>query len=127
MTEIKLLKDIIECYDKNYSYFMRDLKYKLITEVEVDDFNKIKKITPDTIKYISKNPYELQSVNYNTGINILKRNFKPNNVMMCKSKEDYNIYENQVIIGFIITLISYIEKEINVINEKIKSKKYSSV
>ena len=38
---IKLLKDIIECYDKNYSYFMRDLKYKLITEVEVDDFNKI--------------------------------------------------------------------------------------
>lgn len=43
MTEIKLLKDIIECYDKNYSYFMRDLKYKLITEVEVDDFNKIKK------------------------------------------------------------------------------------
>ena len=127
MTEIKLLKDIIECYDKNYSYFMRDLKYKLITEVEVDDFNKIKKITPDTIKYISKNPYELQSVNYNTGINILKRNFKPNNVMMCKSKEDYNIYENQVIIGFIMTLISYTEKEINKINEKIKSKKYNSL
>lgn len=120
-TEVEMLKKIVECYNINYRYFSVDLKYKLINSPKIDKFEKLRKVTPETIKYIIENMDELEQVEYSTGIRYLNRNFKPKNILISEQTYDYNIYENQVVLGFIKFLIDYLEERLE--NIRVDSEK----
>lgn len=112
LTEVELLRSIIECYQNNFEYFTRDIKYKIINIHKVDNFNKVKKLDLKTIKHIIKNPQELKIVDYNTGIRYMNQNLEPRNTIVSHNENIYNIYENKVILGFIKMIIVYLEERI---------------
>ena len=111
-TEVQLLKEIIECYKKNIGYFMRDLKYKVISGKKLEDFENVAYIDLETINHIISYPEELYSVDYPTGIRVFKQNYVPRRTITTTINYDYNIYENQVILGFIFYLVNYIRDRV---------------
>lgn len=112
LTEVDVLKNVLECYQNNFEYFTRDTKYKIINIPKVDNFNKVKKIDFKTIRHIIKNPQELKMVDYNTGIRYMNQNFEPKNTIVSHTENIYDIYENRVILGFIRMLIVHLEERI---------------
>lgn len=115
-TEITLLNQIIAIYNINLKYFMSDLKFKILSNTSVDDFNKVRMINNDTIKFIVANPQELSAVNHKTGINYNGQNLQPVKTLISKNYNSYEIYENKVIIGFLKYLINEITTKVYKIN-----------
>ncbi|WP_294185227.1 hypothetical protein [uncultured Clostridium sp.] len=117
-TEISILENIIFEYENNFKYFMTNSKYKICNNYIVDDFNKLKEVKKETIQYMVSNPQYLMPVNYLTHIKYNKLNLQPRKVLVNRTKLDYNIYENQVILGFLKYLYNYLmNKLVNIKSE----------
>ncbi|MBE6069326.1 MAG: hypothetical protein E7211_16805 [Clostridium lundense] len=100
-TEISILENILFEYESNFKYFKLGAKHKIDDNYVVDDFEKLKNINKETIQYILSNPQNLTTVNYNTGIVYNKLNLQPKKTLVNKNKISYNVYENQVVLGFL--------------------------
>lgn len=112
-TEYKCLEDIRKAYEKNISDFSYDLKHKMKKTNTVDDFNKVKSITPKVLSYICTHPEQFTKSNYSSGIKIGRKYYYPQKSLVEKNIQDSNIYENQVILGFLKYLIECISMKIN--------------
>ncbi|MGO5064067.1 DUF2357 domain-containing protein [Clostridium sp. LCP25S3_F8] len=119
-TEISMLENILFEYETNFKFFKNATKYTTISSYIIDDFEKLKEIKNETIQYIVSNPQQLTIVNHNTGIKYNKFNLQPKKTLIDKNEISYNIYENQVVLGFlkyiyklILEKIKEIEKYIN--------------
>ena len=111
-TEIEELKEIIECYLKNKSYFMRDQKYKIKSIDKIDSFEKIKNVNLNTIKHIITNPQELNRIIEDSAIQFYKWNYQPNKTLVNSTEYDYNILENKIVLGFLKSLLFYLDNRI---------------
>ena len=104
-TEINLLNEILTCYNDNLKYFMDDLKSKTVSHNEINDIKKLRKIDANTIKYIVSHPEQLKETNHITGIRYNLQNYEPVKTLISNNYNNYNIYENQVVLGFVKYLI----------------------
>lgn len=111
-TEISILENILFEYENNFKFFRTNSKYKLCNNYIVDDFEKLKEIKKETIQYIVSNPQYLIPVSYFTHIKYNKFNLQPKKVLVNRNKLDYNIYENQVVLGFLKYLYNYLSNKL---------------
>ncbi|MGL4801610.1 MAG: hypothetical protein ACRC18_05030 [Cetobacterium sp.] len=112
-TEIEQLKDILDIYFKNKIYFMRNQKYQLKTIQKIDSFEKVKRIDNKTISYIINNPNELIASDEFTSIRNNKQSYIPKKTLVDSVENDYDIYENRVILSFIKYITNYISQRID--------------
>ncbi|MFI3326344.1 MAG: DUF2357 domain-containing protein [Clostridia bacterium] len=103
--KINIIKEIVDTYQNLYVYFRSSPKEKLISNKTVDSFEKLKNISNDTVQYITTHPDELVKTKYNTGIKIHSNFYYPNKTLVSKNIYSANIYENQIIVSFLKTLI----------------------
>lgn len=109
-TELKQLEEIINCYSKNKNYFINDLKYKLINKYKVDDFEKVKTIDSNVLKFLIQNPQYYEKTEFLKGILLDKNRYYIPTKSLVNTKEfDFNIIENQAILGFLKTIYQYLE------------------
>lgn len=103
--QIELIKDVINIYDQN-SLILKTRPYTLAEHnYIVDDFEKLHRITPNTINYIVQHPDELISTSHETGIKVKNNSFIPRKTLILKTEQSRNSYENGVIIGFLKSVI----------------------
>lgn len=126
-TEISVLESMIFEYESNFKYFKLGAKNKIENNYVVDDFEKLKGINKETIQYIISNPQNLISINYNTGIIYNKLNLQPKKTLINKNRISYNIYENQVVLGFLKYIYNSISSKIRDIEKRIYNQKIYSV
>ena len=117
-TEISILENILFEYESSFKYFKTDTKYNINSNYTVDDFEKLQEIKNETIQYIVSNPEHLITVNHNTGISYNKLNLQPKKTLINKNKLSYNIYENQVVLGFLKYIYNSILDKIKDIESK---------
>lgn len=117
-SQLKIIKTIILLYKENYRYFKNNSKFKLISNNRVDDFEKLKAVNDKTIKYIVQNPNELYLSANSTGIKIDKKYYFPRKTLINDNKQSVELYENQVILSFLDSMVN----NINSIQNDIKSK-----
>ena len=117
-SQLKIIKTIILLYKENYRYFKNNSKFKLISNNRVDDFEKLKAVNDKTIKYIVQNPNELYLSANSTGIKIDKKYYLPRKTLINDNKQSVELYENQVILSFLDSMVN----NINSIQNDIKSK-----
>ena len=108
--KLSLLNEIYEVYVKGYNILKHSMQTKLINKNKVGDFNELQNIRPDTIYYIVNHPEELEPINYNSGISINKQYYQPRKTLVQSVAYSDNIYENQVIVGFLKTVIRDLEE-----------------
>ena len=106
--EINLIENLIHTYSINLPYFMRDLKCRMDEVAKINDFEKLKNINSKTLHYIVAHPEQLQQVNYNTGICLNGMNVQPRKTLVSMGKEEYDIYENRIILGFLKYILLYL-------------------
>ena len=78
---------------------------KTVSHNEINDIKKLRKIDANTIKYIVSHPEQLKETNHITGIRYNLQNYEPVKTLISNNYNNYNIYENQVVLGFVKYLI----------------------
>lgn len=114
-SRILLLERIAVVYEENYRYFKINCRFKTIPHERVDHFEKLQYVSNNTLQYIAQHPEELQPVHYSTGIKVGRNFYQPNKTLITDSVKSFDIYENQVVVGFLMHLnteIKRIEQEL---------------
>ncbi|WP_250229698.1 hypothetical protein [Anaeropeptidivorans aminofermentans] len=109
-SRIALLKEILYYYEEYYSYFKVNSRFKTDKQDTVDSFERLQFIADRTIKYLTQHPEQLVQVNYKSGIEFNGQYYQPQKTLMAKSIYVYDIYENQIVVGFLKTLILSIDE-----------------
>lgn len=109
-TCLQLLRRIYQIYDKNYREFQQNSRYAIVHEERVDCFEKLRFISSPTLQYIVRHPEELQPVTSIGGIRLQKQSYQPRHTLVTATTPSFDIYENRVVLGFLYTLLSEIEK-----------------
>lgn len=114
-SRILLLERIAVIYEENYRYFKTNCRFKTVSREHVDHFEKLQYVSSNTLQYIVQHPEELQPVHYSTGIKVGRNFYQPNKTLITDNVKSVDIYENQVVIGFLMHLnteIARIEQEL---------------
>lgn len=121
-SRILLLEKIAVVFEENYRYFKTNCRFKTVSHERVDHFEKLQYVSNNTLQYITQHPEELQPVHYSTGIKVGRIFYQPNKTLITDSVKSVDIYENQVVIGFLMYLnteIARIEQELNSITSSV--------
>ncbi len=121
--ELNQLEQIIQTYSKNKEYFLNNLKYKLLLDYKVEDFEKVKIIDKNILKFIIQNPQYLQKTESARGILYKKWYYSPTKTLVDSKKFDYNIEENKIILGFLKYIYIYIEQRLVLIKRILENNK----
>lgn len=120
--EIKLLKRIINTYNKNYLHFSINPYTKCSQIYEKNKTEKLNSIDYKTVQYIAANPHEFRYHNTPTGMTYNKMPITPENTLVKTTIKSLDLYENKQILGFINTISQYVDYKVNEIlnikNEK---------
>lgn len=115
--KIACLNEILNVYKEAYHYLKINPYSKLEKTESVDVFDKLQTISSSTIRYIVTHTDELVAVGYNTGIRYDRKYYQPNKTLIEHNSYSFDIYENQVVVGFLSTLVDEINRMIKNIQE----------
>lgn len=124
-SHILLLEQISVTYEENYRYFKMNSRFLTIPKEHVDHFEKLQYVSRNTLQYIAQHPEELQQVHHSSGIRIGNYRYQPNKTLIIDNEKSYNIYENRVVLGFLLFLlheIEHIQKELSAIVSRVPQK-----
>ncbi len=106
-SQIILLEEVANVYEGNYGYFMANSRYKLDKKEVLDRTEKLQHVDAKTIQYMVRHPEYLdRSV---VGISYGSQTYLPRKTLMTQNVITYDIYENQVVIGFLNQMFLIIE------------------
>ncbi|MDE5769276.1 MAG: hypothetical protein K2H82_07810, partial [Oscillospiraceae bacterium] len=105
--EIKLrqCEEIRNVYEKCYVILRKNPYSKLIQTEKTDHFGRLQSVSPRTMQYIAQHADELEPVAYYTGITVNQQNYQPRRTLIKTTQETKEIYENQVILDFLCTIL----------------------
>lgn len=109
-SHILLLKQISVTYEENYRYFKMNSRFITTPKEHVDHFEKLQYVSRNTLQYIAQHPEELQQVHHSSGIRIRNFRYQPNKTLVTDNEKSYDIYENRVVLGFLLFLVHEIER-----------------
>lgn len=119
-SQIQMIRDIIQVYSEMIGYFRLNARFKLSPIGHVDHYEKAKNVSNRMINYIVMHPEHLIRTSVSTGIRVNKQNFIPSKTLVEENVVDYDIYENQIVLGFLRSLYMMVASLINEITERIK-------
>lgn len=114
-TKISLLEKIELIYRENLKLFKNYSYYESKEKYVIDEFEKLRVINSDTIQFILNNPQYLKQTETVTGIRHNKKNSIPIKTLISKSEISHNVYENRVVLGFLKSIYSILQQEINLL------------
>lgn len=118
-SRLSILDKIYNVYNECYFYFRHISQTTLINTESVGNFENLHYISSNIMTYIMTHPEELHAVNYNTGIYFSGQYFQPEKTLITTVAFSQDIYENQVIVGFIRTIIQELNAMSIEINERL--------
>lgn len=113
-SQITLLEDIANVYESSYGYFMANARTKLQPVEVVDRVERLQSIDSKTVQYMSQHPELLhRSLR---GVKVGREYYLPNRTLMLQNRTTHDIYENQVVVGFLMKIygeISQLKKQVS--------------
>ncbi|MDE6729835.1 MAG: DUF2357 domain-containing protein, partial [Oscillospiraceae bacterium] len=105
--EIKLrqCEEIRNVYEKCYVMLRKNPYSKLMQTEKTDHFSRLQSVSSRTMQYIAQHADELEPVAYYTGITVNQQNYQPRRTLIKTTQETTDIYENQVILDFLYTIL----------------------
>ncbi|MDO4816271.1 MAG: hypothetical protein Q4A83_06705 [Bacillota bacterium] len=102
---IRLLSRISLVFEGNYHYFKANSRFTTVASERVDHFEKLQFATNRTLQYIAQHPEELYLANGQQGIKIGDNNYQPGKTLITSNVKSFDIYENQVLLAFLRSVI----------------------
>lgn len=116
---LKIVDEIIDVYESNYGYFRNHKKSVIKQEAAILDVKSMRKINQDSLIWIANNPDNLIETDNESPIKYKGKYYAPTKIKTYVSKYSYDIYENKMVIGFLKTIIDYINNQIVGFNREI--------
>lgn len=107
---LALAKEIALLYENSYSYFMANCRFKVEQKDTVDYIEKLQCINSRTVQYIVNHPEQLKSIATAHGIWYNKRPYQPQKTLTVQNAYSKDIYENQVIVGFLKNILGTLQE-----------------
>lgn len=96
-----LLREIVKLYEEQYVYFLKRAKFRIVQETVIRPVEELHRVTTGTLGYLAKHPHELVEIGNSGGIVVGKKHYLPLHTQMKKPMARKDIYENQVVLGFL--------------------------
>lgn len=116
---LRIIDEIISIYEENYSYFCNQKKCVIKQEAVVVDVKSMRKVDQESLIWIASNPDNLVETENESVINYNGKHYTPTKIKTYVSKYSFDIYENRVILGFLHSIIEYINNQIAGFNREI--------
>lgn len=107
-SQLLLLEEVANTYESSYGYFKANSRCELEAYEVVDRVDKLQYVDAKTVRYITQHPEFLKREA--TGIYIGRQAYLPSKTMMVQNRMTYDIYENQMVIGFLDRLVKDVRK-----------------
>lgn len=98
---LRLAENIAAAYEKNYSYFKANCRFKTEKIAVLDCFEKLQQITPAALQYIAAHPENLAQVKSTIGVRAGGRVFQPQKTLTLKNVHSRDTYENRAVLKFL--------------------------
>ena len=108
--QIMLAEEIATTYESSYGYFKANSRFKIERVTKIDRFEHLQYVAPATVQYTATHLNELRRINSVSGIRIGKQTYQPEKTLLLQNEKSYDIYENQVILGFLRKMIDTISE-----------------
>lgn len=102
--QIEVLGKIVTSYKENFRYFKTNAAFSLNRVENIKSYEKVKDISLRTLQYIAQHPEQLQKNFNSTGIRVGRANYFPQKALVTENENNYDIYENKIIIGFLFSV-----------------------
>lgn len=102
------LKEIEKHYSEAYSFFKRAPYTKLKKSTQVVPLEKAQSISSATVKYVAYHCDELILADGTLGIRYNKKYYQPKRVLAEHNTDSLDVYENQIVLGFLKTIVTEI-------------------
>lgn len=108
--QIILAEEIAAIYESSFGYFKSNSRFKIDKISKVDRFEHLQYVTPATVQFIVTHPEELRRISSYLGMRIGNSVYQPEKTLSMHNERSYDIYENQVVLGFIRKMIDSIDE-----------------
>lgn len=116
---LNIVDEIVNIYEGSYGYFCNHKKSSVDQVAAIVDVRAMKKIDQDSLIWIASNPDNLLCSDKEAVIKIQDQNYVPSKIKTYVSQYSYDVYENKVVLGFLKSVIIYLEKQIEGFNREI--------
>lgn len=107
--QIILAEEIAALYESSYSFFKANSRFRIEKVPKIDWFDHLQYVTPASIQFISTHPEELRRINGQSGIRMGRSAYQPEKTLSMQSEQSQDIYENQIVLGFLRQMVDAIE------------------
>jgi len=98
---IEMIKTISLCYEQNYPSFKINVKHNIAKRSSMESYQNIRNIGPSSLRWLFQNSDQLVAVSGSTAIKFNNKYYLPYKMHLEKSIKSFDIYENQVVLGFL--------------------------
>ena len=102
---LELLEEVMVCYKANFNYFRAMGKHRIEKKGVLVSYQSVKSINAKSFEWLMQNADQLGRVNQG-GIEYLGEHYLPLKIHSEVNYKSYDIYENQVVIGFLLTVLN---------------------
>ena len=106
---VSLLKVILDGYEENYKHFFANSRVKLTNVNVVDNIERLKSFSLDTVSFISTHPQYLAEEKSKTGISYNGKSYLPQKTLVSSSEYSFDNYENRIVLGFLKYIIDQLK------------------
>lgn len=101
-----LLNHILKEYEQNFRHFFNNSRAKLSEVKSVDSIEKLRGFSRDTARFMVTHPQYLAEAK-DGPVSFKDKLFSPLKTLVSSNKKSFNIYENQVVLGFLKHVIEW--------------------
>ena len=117
--KISTMHEIINIYRENYGYFRANARFHMDQKEEVVSLEKVQYFSSKSLRYISAHPEVLKMSLTDVGIEYNHKHYYPEKIETEQFYYSKNIYENNIILGFLNTLVKETNDYISYLDETI--------
>lgn len=104
---IQLLTSIYISYKDTYPIFKSNVRHKIVKHNALQPFEKIRSINASGLQWLFQNIGQLVEVVDNTAVKLNGKNYLPFQMSVEKSINNFDIYENRVVSGFLLLVCKH--------------------
>lgn len=116
---LRIIDEIISVYEENYGYFSNHKKSVVEQEAAIVDVKSMRKVDQESLIWIASNPDNLVGTEKESVIKYEDKYYAPEKIKTYISRYSYDIYENRMVLGFLQSVIEYINNQVTGFNREI--------
>lgn len=109
---LKIIDEIINIYEENYGSFCNQKKTSVEQVSAIVDIKSMRQINQDSLIWLAMNPDNFVRTDKDNGISINGDKYIPAKIKTYVSQYSYDVYENRVVLGFLKSIIKYMDDQI---------------